>query len=91
MNEWQARYKALLAGISDQTIIANAERLIEIAIKMSRESALTFDEVFYALLTVAGMLKGQPRIRRPDDDKQWTEVYQMLFDEFLKPDTESPK
>jgi len=52
MNEWEAKYKALAAGITDPAMIANAERVVESAIRISTYTPQTFDEVFYALMQV---------------------------------------
>jgi hypothetical protein len=34
INEWEAKYEALAAGIEDKTFIENAEKLVEAAIKI---------------------------------------------------------
>ena len=55
MNEWEAKYKALAAGITDAAMIANAERVVESAIRISTHTPQTFDEVLYALLQAIGV------------------------------------
>jgi len=57
MTEWEAKYKALLAGITDQECVTNATRLVETSIRLSATSTLTFEQIFYALLHAAGLLE----------------------------------
>lgn len=57
MNEWEAKYRALLAGIEDQELIDNAEKLVEVAIKMSTSSILPFEAALYSLLQTISILR----------------------------------
>ena len=55
MTEWEAKYNALLAGISDTSLIDNAEKLVDIAVNVSSSSVLPFDQIFWSLMwTIAG-------------------------------------
>ena len=57
MNEWKAKYMALSAGIEDPSIIKNAEKIVEIAIRLSNESDLQFERCVYGLLEAAMKLR----------------------------------
>ena len=50
MNIWEAKYKALSAGIDDSEVIQNAVELTEQAIKVSVSCAEPFENIFYAML-----------------------------------------
>ena len=47
MNEWEARYKALAAGITDPAMVANAERIVESATRIASYSGQTFEEIMF--------------------------------------------
>ena len=51
MNIWEAKYKALSAGISDKTLIDNAEKLVEASCRISAASMMAFDKVVYHMLS----------------------------------------
>lgn len=55
MNKWEAKYKALAAGITDKSYIDNAEKLVETAINLSATSRLSFSEVFCGMLHAVGL------------------------------------
>lgn len=42
MTEWEARYKALAAGIEDPVLIENADKLVRVAIASVQSSASPF-------------------------------------------------
>ncbi len=50
MTEWEAKYQALAAGITDPAMIENAERLVAAAINLATTSRFTLQEVFWMLL-----------------------------------------
>ena len=56
--EWQMKYQALAAGITDQSMIENAEKLVESAIRLAGFTAQPVDEVFYFMLEA---IRVQPR------------------------------
>lgn len=49
MNEYKAKYEALLLGITDSDMIENAEKLVQSATDISGASAVSFEHVFDAL------------------------------------------
>lgn len=57
MNVWEAKYKALLAGIEDEELIKNAEKLVSLAINMSNTSNKSFNECFSGLLVAVQFLR----------------------------------
>lgn len=57
MNVWEAKYKALLAGIEDEELIKNAEKLVSLAINMSNTSNKSFDECLSGLLVAVQFLQ----------------------------------
>lgn len=57
MNEWEAKYKALAAGINDQQLIVNAEKLVEAALRQSVTSVERFEIVFNAMLRTVQVLR----------------------------------
>lgn len=57
MNVWEAKYKALLAGIEDEELIKNAEKLVSLAINMSNTSNKSFNECFSGLLVAVQFLQ----------------------------------
>lgn len=50
MNEWEAKYKALAAGIKDERLIANAEQLVRGAISISQGSGLPLEQVLNEII-----------------------------------------
>ncbi len=60
MNKWKAKYQALAAGITDKSLIDNAEKLVKISVDLSVMSANSFDNVFCAILKVVGLLNMDP-------------------------------
>ncbi len=50
MDEWEVKYRALAAGITDPALIENAERLVTTAINLTTISRFTLREVFWTLL-----------------------------------------
>lgn len=60
MNEWEAKYKALAAGIDDPELIANAEKLVRAAITLSQTSVMPFGPTFEAMLRTVAVLREQP-------------------------------
>ena len=50
MNEWEAKYKALLMGIDNQEYIDNAERLVEAAQRQAACGICTFREAVNAMM-----------------------------------------
>lgn len=50
VNEWEMRYKALAAGITDQRMIDNAERIVETAVRMAATMPASLEDVFYMVL-----------------------------------------
>jgi hypothetical protein len=61
MNEWEARYKALAAGITDEQLIANAEKLVSQSLLLSQGSILPFERVFNAMLHTVQVLREKPK------------------------------
>jgi hypothetical protein len=61
MNEWEARYKALAAGITDEQLIANAEKIVSQALLLSQGSTLPFERVFNAMLHTVHVLREKPK------------------------------
>jgi len=59
MTEWEAKYKALVAGIDDENYIATAEKIVKVALNLSLASPLTFEQAFYAVLRVTSLQQGQ--------------------------------
>lgn len=59
MNEWEVKYKALAAGISDQRLIVNAETLVRAATQLSATTAQPFDAVFYAMMEAIRLQQGR--------------------------------
>jgi hypothetical protein len=57
MNEWEARYKALAAGIEDDNLIANAEKLVRQAENYSVSSTMPFHVAFYSMLQAVHVLR----------------------------------
>lgn len=62
INEWEAKYKALAAGIQDKNLITNAEFLVRTALDLSSASPEPFDVVFYGMLQVVGLLQPKPEL-----------------------------
>lgn len=61
MNEWEAKYRALLSGIQDQELVENAEKLVEAAQRVAIASPfIGFERSFYACLDAYHFLKGPP-------------------------------
>ena len=57
MNEWEARYKALLAGIDNKDYIDNAELLVSKAINLSASSHVSLEDALQAMLQVIGIFR----------------------------------
>ncbi len=49
MNEWEARYKAILLGIEDKKYIDYAKEFVEVAIKMSIATTYSLSDCIYAM------------------------------------------
>jgi len=49
MMEWEAKYKALLMAIDNETYITNAERMVKACLDISVSSVQPFDTIFYAM------------------------------------------
>jgi hypothetical protein len=64
MNEWEARYKALAAGIEDELLVKNAETLVNAAMKKAISLPVptlrAFEVIFYAMLDSVQRLRGAP-------------------------------
>lgn len=55
MDEWEMKYKALLAAIDDKALIDNAEALVNLAIKMGATTQIPTGEAFWHLMAaIAG-------------------------------------
>jgi hypothetical protein len=78
MNEWEAKYKALVVGIEDKTLIDNAEKLVDVAIKASCTSGYSFDRILYALLDTMGLLRNQPPLPIPNAKLTFLEALKFL-------------
>lgn len=63
MIEWEAKYKALAAGITDKSLIDNAEELVTTVVRVSAASACPFNVVFCGMLEAVGFLKQQLPIK----------------------------
>ena len=50
MNEWEAKYKAVLMAIDNQEYINNAEVLVLIAQRIAASGILTFECAVYAMM-----------------------------------------
>jgi len=59
VNEWEAKYKALLMAIDNPEYIENAEKLVRVALNLSLALPLTFDEVFYSMRSIIGYEQAQ--------------------------------
>jgi len=57
MNEWEAKYKALLAGIENKEYVDNAELLVSKAIDLSASSHVPFEDTLQAMLRVIGIFR----------------------------------
>ncbi len=57
MNEWEAKYKALLAGIDNKDYVDNAELLVSKAIDLSASSHVSFEDALRAMLQVIGIFR----------------------------------
>jgi hypothetical protein len=56
MNEWEAKYKALLMGIADEQLVTNAEAIVQRSIEISRNTPQRFADVCAAMLDTIGKL-----------------------------------
>lgn len=63
MNEWEAKYQALLAGIDNPEYIKNAEKLVQSAIDLSATSGQPFESTFWAMLKVVGLVQSITTLR----------------------------
>lgn len=52
MNEWEAKYNAVLSGITDEHIVSNAELLVKRGIEISQTQVLPFREVMQEMLMI---------------------------------------
>jgi len=59
MNEWEAKYRALLMGIDNPTYIENAEKLVRAAQNIAATTLQPFDIVFWALQSMVGKQQGE--------------------------------
>lgn len=50
MDEWELKYRALLAGLKDKTVVDAAEYLMQRALYMHQSTGLPWDYVSSALL-----------------------------------------
>lgn len=50
MNEWEAKYKALAAGVKDPKLIENAELIVKDAIEISNKSGVSLEWVLDGIL-----------------------------------------
>lgn len=74
MTEWEAKYKALLAGIRDEDYVRNAEALVETALNLSVASPVTFEQTVRAMLSVASLQQPPPRFVLPLWLRLWLEL-----------------
>ena len=56
MSEWEMRYKTLLAGITDQRMVDNAERLVSSAIRLAATTGWTAEDTFGYLLQAVNVI-----------------------------------
>ena len=56
MNEWEARYKALAAQLSESDVFA-AEQIVEVGLRMAASHRQPLHEVLYGLVYVARRCK----------------------------------
>ena len=49
MNEWEAKYRALLMGISDQVSIDNAEKMGAVCVHMAATTPHTLEECYWMM------------------------------------------
>lgn len=58
MNEdWEFKYKALAAGIKDPQIVENAERMVEVAARISSSSHIPFHGIMAGMIDAAVSLE----------------------------------
>lgn len=60
MDEWEAKYKALAAGIEDPKLIENAEKLVNISSYISVRTPLPFGIVLQSMLHTIQVLRDKP-------------------------------
>ena len=54
---WRAMRLAMAMQITDPQVVANAEKLVEIALNLSKKYGISFDAVYYPLLGAATKLQ----------------------------------
>ena len=59
MNEWEAKYKALLMAIDNPIYIENAERMVKSAAALSASTAVPFEQVFNAMRSIVSYQQGK--------------------------------
>lgn len=50
MTEWEAKYRALLTGVRDPSLINNAEKIVKAAEAISRTGDMPFEKVFWGMV-----------------------------------------
>lgn len=92
MNEWKAKYNAVLSGITDERIVSNAAMLVNRGIEISKTTALPFREVMQEMLMTVSRLNAlglQPKRKLFEliEAKDIREGDNILFDEHGTTDT----
>lgn len=54
MNEWEAKYRFLVMGITDQEVIDNAERACRACMAMAQSTPYTFEQCVYTFIDLMG-------------------------------------
>jgi len=64
MTEWEAKYRALAAGISNPEYIENAEQVVLQAYRLAATTVIPFEHAFYALMEVITWQSGRDIFRK---------------------------
>lgn len=69
MNEWEAKYKAVLMVIDNQEYIDNAEMLVLKAQRIAASGILTFECAVYAMMDLVRQQQGRDIISQMEKVK----------------------
>ena len=68
MNEWQAKYEALLMYIDDPELVDNAEKIVKLAYDISTTTALPMYQCWYYLIETVRTLQVVDTNKKPKLD-----------------------